>query len=230
MPTGEASGISVLDVDADGLAWFDAQQLPLTRMHQTRSGGLHLLYRHPEGLRNSASAIAPGIDVRAEGGFVVWWAREGLPVCDAPLADWPGELGFHHSPSHRTERATPLSTSHHLTNIPDHNVPARLWRAIVRLLRASEAKDRSRVRGVLRGLVYLSDGRNVGLYNAGICFRTLIAEDVIGEAAAEELLMIASALNGYIEKAGAEAAEKTIRSALSSVPREMDNGVARACL
>jgi hypothetical protein len=95
MPTGEPSGIAVLDVDdLEGLAWFDAQHLPLTRLHQTRSGGLHLLFRHPPGLRNSASVIAPDVDVRADGGLIVWWPRQGLEVCDAPLAEWPGELGF----------------------------------------------------------------------------------------------------------------------------------------
>src|SRR6516162_4654713 len=140
MPTGSVSGISVLDIDADGLTWFDAQHLPLTRMHQTRSGGLHLLFRHAEGLRNSASAIAPDIDVRASGGMVIYWPREGLPVCDAPLADWPGELGFrHHSPSHGTERG-PLVTNAAKTAAKTTaanlhlEVPKPLYRAVIRLM------------------------------------------------------------------------------------------------
>jgi hypothetical protein len=30
------------------------------------------------------------VDVRADGGYVVWWPREGLRVVsDAPIADWP---------------------------------------------------------------------------------------------------------------------------------------------
>jgi hypothetical protein len=92
VPTGEASGISVVDVDLEGLAWFDAQHLPMTRMHRTRSGGLHLLLRHPSGLRNSSGEIAPGVDVRGEGGMIIWWPREGYEVCFAPLAEWPMEL------------------------------------------------------------------------------------------------------------------------------------------
>jgi hypothetical protein len=91
VPTGRL--FSVLDIDIVGLPWFDAQCLPLTRTHQTKSGGLHLLFKHVDGLRNSAARIADGVDVRAEGGFVIFWPREGLPVCSAPLAEWPGELG-----------------------------------------------------------------------------------------------------------------------------------------
>jgi hypothetical protein len=92
VPTGDASGFSVVDVDLEGLGWFDQQHLPLTRLHHTRSGGLHLLLRHPSGLRNSSSEIAPGVDVRGDGGMIIWWPREGYDVCSAPLAEWPMEL------------------------------------------------------------------------------------------------------------------------------------------
>jgi Bifunctional DNA primase/polymerase, N-terminal len=47
--TGSPSGFDVLDVDIAGLPWFDSQHLPLTRMHQTRSGGIHLFFRHAQG-------------------------------------------------------------------------------------------------------------------------------------------------------------------------------------
>jgi Primase C terminal 2 (PriCT-2) len=59
----------------------------------TRSGGRHLLFLHREGLRTSKGQIAKGVDVRGEGGFVIWWPREGLAVEDRPLADWPEGLG-----------------------------------------------------------------------------------------------------------------------------------------
>ena len=75
----------MLDVDTkagqSGLPSFEANDdaLPPTRRHRTRSGGLHLVFRHRDGLRCSTSRIALGIDVRAEGG-VVWWPAAGLPV------------------------------------------------------------------------------------------------------------------------------------------------------
>ena len=90
--TGAASGIDVLDIDT-GVGWYSANfdALPQTRAHQTQRG-LHLLFRHAEGLRCSTSRIAPGVDVRADGGYAIWWPREGLPVEDWPLCEWPDWL------------------------------------------------------------------------------------------------------------------------------------------
>jgi hypothetical protein len=92
--TGEASGIAVLDIDHQhgGAAWWEAHRgrLPVTRAHRTRSGGLHLVFRHRAGLRCSVARIARGVDVRAEGGCVIWWPAAGLPVLEtADFAAWP---------------------------------------------------------------------------------------------------------------------------------------------
>jgi hypothetical protein len=96
VPTGSANGIDVVDVDvkhgARGADWFwrHFEGLPKTRMQVTESGGYHILFRHHEGLRGSTSRIADGVDVRADGNYVIWWAREGLPVANADLlAEWP---------------------------------------------------------------------------------------------------------------------------------------------
>lgn len=96
VPTGDVSGIDVLDVDPrnGGRGWYEANKhkLPATRIHRTRSGGIHLLFKHLAGLRNSTSKIAPGIDVRASGGYVIWWPAHGLKFKDYPpegLPDWP---------------------------------------------------------------------------------------------------------------------------------------------
>jgi hypothetical protein len=97
MPTGNRNGFDVLDVDPrhGGDAWHDAHRdrLPPTRVHETRSGGLHILFRHHEGVRNSAGKVAPGIDVRGEGGFIIWWPAADCPVpAEGPPADWPAWL------------------------------------------------------------------------------------------------------------------------------------------
>jgi Bifunctional DNA primase/polymerase, N-terminal len=91
--TGERNGFDVLDVDPEGRSWYDQNfdAIPETRAHQTQRG-VHLLFVHAPGLRSSAGKIAPGVDVRADGGFVIWWPREGFSVDDAPLAEWPDWL------------------------------------------------------------------------------------------------------------------------------------------
>jgi hypothetical protein len=97
VPTGAASGLDVLDVDGrtGGGHWFATHrgELPVTRVHRTRSGGLHIFFRHHAGVRCSAGQIAPGIDVRADGGYVIWWPAAGCPVLDADEpAQWPAWL------------------------------------------------------------------------------------------------------------------------------------------
>ena len=95
--TGEASGIDALDIDPrhGGDKWLAeyASRIPSTRIHGTRSGGYHYLFKHHAGLRNSAGRIADGVDVRADGGYLIWWPATGLPVLsDAPYAPWPDWL------------------------------------------------------------------------------------------------------------------------------------------
>jgi hypothetical protein len=92
--TGEVSGINVLDLDPrhGSDAWLQANEtrLPTTRTHRTRSGGLHLLFKHAEGLRNSVGKIAPGCDVRADGGCAILWPADGLPITrTAPISERP---------------------------------------------------------------------------------------------------------------------------------------------
>ncbi|BCK76491.1 DNA recombinase RecA [Acetobacter aceti NRIC 0242] len=95
--TGAVSGFDVLDLDwgKGGDDWHDEHcaRLPRTRVHQTRSGGLHLLFRHREGTRNSAGKIARGVDVRGDGGYIIWWPATGLEIMDRSRAsDWPAWL------------------------------------------------------------------------------------------------------------------------------------------
>lgn len=97
VPTGEASGVDVLDLDpghgADAWHAANAHRLPLTRAHRSRSGGLHLLFIHEPGVRNSQSRIAPGVDVRGEGGYIIVPPSPGYSVhTAAPIAEWPSWL------------------------------------------------------------------------------------------------------------------------------------------
>lgn len=94
VPTGKRSGFDILDLDyRNGAEEWEEQHvnlLPETRTHQSKSGGRHLVLRHHPGLRNSASKIGPGVDVRAEGGYACWPPSPGYSVIhDAEAADWP---------------------------------------------------------------------------------------------------------------------------------------------
>jgi Bifunctional DNA primase/polymerase, N-terminal/Family of unknown function (DUF5906) len=109
--TGEESGFFVVETDtaeghgdgvdgAAALAKLEAEHgaLPATREAESPSGSIHRLFKHPGPgfkIKNSASAIGPGIDVRGDGGMVVAppsikpgkgvyiWRNE-LPIADAP--------------------------------------------------------------------------------------------------------------------------------------------------
>lgn len=101
IPTGEASGFFVLDLDckngARGLEWLAAHEhrLPQTRRHRTRSGGIHLLFTMPAGrtIRNSASRVGPGVDVRGTGGYIIAPPSDGYHVVDpATITEAPAWL------------------------------------------------------------------------------------------------------------------------------------------
>ncbi len=97
LATGPPSGLTVLDVDPLGQPWLRAQmlraRLPQTRIHRTPRGGYHFLYLDPDPpLHNSASKIAPGIDVRGVGGYIIIPPSPGYAVVDdaapAPFPEW----------------------------------------------------------------------------------------------------------------------------------------------
>jgi hypothetical protein len=99
VPTGPSSGFDVLDVDYrnGGGMWEEANKhrLPDTRIHTTLQGGRHYLFLHAPGVRNSASKVqlAPGIDIRGEGGYIIHPPSNGYSVAnDVPIVEWPDWL------------------------------------------------------------------------------------------------------------------------------------------
>jgi hypothetical protein len=76
--TGEVSGIVVLDIDPGHggdksvATWVEQHgPLPETLEVTTGGGGRHLYFQHPGGVIHNKAGIAPGIDLRADGGCVV---------------------------------------------------------------------------------------------------------------------------------------------------------------
>jgi Bifunctional DNA primase/polymerase, N-terminal len=198
--TGTVSGIDVIDIDPDGLVWLDAnrQRLPLTREHQT-SRGVHLLLKHHPGMRNSNRRIAPGVDVRGDGGYFIYWPREGFPVIDRPLAPWPEWL---------------LA----LTTVDAHSdvqsVEGRMCRspshANAEIERTGSVKLRSRY--ILNKVERAKPGERNRLLFWGSCRHgEMIAEGRIKREIAERLLEGAAKTNG-LWRDGAGDVRATIRS------------------
>ena len=78
LPTGAATGFDVLDIDAHSGGgetledWYTLHgRLPHTVESQTGGGGRHIFFHHYDGVKSSVKKIAPGIDVRGEGGYIV---------------------------------------------------------------------------------------------------------------------------------------------------------------
>ncbi|MDF2797556.1 MAG: hypothetical protein K0R85_300 [Devosia sp.] len=77
--TGAKSGVLVMDIDIETGGMESLENLMAheewvdTRSVRTGTGGLHFYYEfNPSNpIRNSVSLIAPGIDIRGEGGFVL---------------------------------------------------------------------------------------------------------------------------------------------------------------
>jgi hypothetical protein len=116
--TGQGSNLVVIDVDNKGdlcggltLAFLMARwgRLPETPV-RTPSRGYHLFFRYPSGaeIRNSAGRLGPGLDVRANGGWIAlapsqvngrtytWDAvkrPDRLPLADLPW--WAVDLMAH---------------------------------------------------------------------------------------------------------------------------------------
>ena len=78
VPMGRRSGLFAFDLDeykpqSAASEWVKKHGLPPTRTHGTTSGGRHLIYQMPPSLSlgNSAPKVH-GLDVRGDGGFIVW--------------------------------------------------------------------------------------------------------------------------------------------------------------
>jgi hypothetical protein len=82
VPTGSTSGLLVIDVDPAGVDFILGKHGDLLdggRQHNTRRG-FHYLFRAPADVSIGCSAgkLANGVDVRSDGGYIIWWPATGL--------------------------------------------------------------------------------------------------------------------------------------------------------
>ena len=103
---GKPSGFIAVDIDrkggVDGFAALEERglKLPPTVRALTPTGGEHWLYAYDTRVSNSAGQIAPGIDMRTTGGYIVGahsvlddgtcyeWIKKPLCEIRVPLPDW----------------------------------------------------------------------------------------------------------------------------------------------
>jgi putative DNA primase/helicase len=93
IPTGPGTNLLVVDADGpDAIEWLEMRGMPETPIVRTRHG-LHYYFRYPVDLqvRNSAGALASGIDIRGTGGMAT--AAGTLNPCG-------GGFIYHYDTSH----------------------------------------------------------------------------------------------------------------------------------
>jgi RecA-family ATPase len=222
--TGPESKIWVLDRDidkaknTDGVAAFktlaNGRGLPDTITTRTPRGGLHSIFKWVDGVKNSTSKIAPGVDTRGTGGyFILPPSRrsdgryyETLIACTEP-ADTPQWLvdlvANKPEPKQQIAEVDPelavfanAAASHRRTNGAGYGMAA---------LEAECAK----VVGAPPGQ------RNHTLNAAAFSLGQLVAGGVLNEGEVRLRLRDACVANGLI-KDGADAVVKTLNSGLSA--------------
>lgn len=94
IPCGQDNGIVAVDIDVkNGINGFETIKeaqlnLPTTMTQRTLSGGMHLIYKIPQGIKikNTASKYAKNVDTRGDGGWIAYYGFDSTPIASAP--DW----------------------------------------------------------------------------------------------------------------------------------------------
>ena len=104
VPTGQASGLVVLDYDPDKATqatheWMaeHTDLLCSSRAHKTARNGLHYLFASTDRYQTGTDLLLngsprKGIDLRANGGYVIWWPLHGGEVIGDSIAPVPAGL------------------------------------------------------------------------------------------------------------------------------------------
>lgn len=205
VPTGQASGVWVLDVDVkhgDGhgeLAALEAEHgaLPATITVRTPSGGQHYLFQFVDGVRNRGHVTA-NIDIRGEGGYVI---APGSVNADGQFYEWADTAPEPaKAPAWLLERV--IKRGAKVENYAPSGPNTRYVEAAV-------ADELSR-------LVRTTRGRNNALNDAAFALGTFVGAGALSASEAEARLFAAAVTNGYVAKDGEAAARATIASGLAS--------------
>lgn len=229
IPTGPASGRWVLDVDShedpgkDGrnsLRGLEAEfgPLPETIRNVTGGSGQHIHFRYPDGAKvpNSASALAPGLDGRGDGGYVLMVPSEttGLYLYTARFS--PSDVALADAPAWLLERVREKPR----TPRPEPKARQPIAGAHPYAIAALEA-ELALVAGAAQG------GRNDQLNRSTFNIGQLLESGRLSEREVAERFEDAAARSGLVEDDGLASVQRTIRSGLEdgrAQPREIPPG------
>ena len=219
IPTGERTGAWVLDIDIktlddgtviNGFEWLEAMEdihgtLPSTACVDTPRGGKHFYFTHVNGVRNRGG-LAPGVDTRGSGGFVIaagsvmsdgrsyqWIDHEGVAppaIADAP--QWLLDLVL---PQVTHSAAQPFSY------VPGGNEP---------YIEAAIEDELNELATCPQG------GRGYQLNKSAFSLGTLVGAGALSRGEAESRLMAAAGACGVLAKDGERETAAKIRRGLDA--------------
>jgi putative DNA primase/helicase len=216
VPTGEAIGMWVLDIDLDvekgvdgaaALARLEAGHGPLPRTVESRTprGGRHLLFKWDPArpITNRSGTLPDGIDVRGDGGYFIVppSTRE-----DGARYEW------------KNPNDEPLTAPDWLYELigarPDHRGAGAAWRAGGA---REDAYARAALDGATRDVAAAPPGKRNDTLNA-VAYRLgrMIARGWLGRAEVELRLLAAAHACGLIVDDGEHGARTTIQSGINA--------------
>jgi Bifunctional DNA primase/polymerase, N-terminal len=157
--TGTAAGLAVVDIDPRNGGHLDRALMTPTAAVATGGGGWHLYYRHPGGPLLAALPARAGVDVKADGGYVVAppsihpgtgqayrWSR------DRPVTEMPPALAAALAPPPAADCPAPLSRPLPARGAGGISSPPALLAALLRAVQAApEGRRRVTLYGAARG-------------------------------------------------------------------------------
>lgn len=206
--TGKPSGIVVIDVDPrNGGTETSVRDIVgadvRTRIHRTRSGGWHYVFKYPDGVehvKKSTSKLAPGVDVCADGGYIVgpgsFVDEKGVAghytvESDDDIADLPAKI---------LALSLPVDT-----DVPQshYQYPSDQWDDVVRWHRRNVRDAAQAAEGTRDDVAY----RNlVGSFQLSMCVPdSVLDQDTVVNDYVRKLPYKLKGLSGKVERAWAYA-------------------------